>query len=92
MFDKEEEWSFRDESPTHPKDVLLGALSFLLCLFPGLLGAMPAVGCRLGLTAFLHVFRTDLIFFKFTGHLEPYSGLVCPVPGTISMAVPVGLL
>ena len=93
MLDIEEEWFFRDESPTHPKDVLLGALSFLLCLLPGLLGAMPpAVGCRLRRTAFLHVFRTDLIFFKFTGHLEPYSGLVCPVPGTISMAVPVGLL
>jgi hypothetical protein len=30
MLDIKEEWFFRDESPTHPKDVLMGALSFLL--------------------------------------------------------------
>ena len=66
MLDIEEEWFFCDESPTHPKDVLLGALSFLLCLFPGLLGAMPAVGCRLGRTAFLHVYGTVFIFFSAT--------------------------
>jgi hypothetical protein len=82
MLDIEEEWFFRDESPTHPKDVLLGALSFLLCLLPGLLGAMPpAVGCRLGRTAFLHVYWTVFIFFKFTGELEQCSVLVGPVPG-----------
>jgi hypothetical protein len=30
MLDIKEEWFIRDESPTHPKDVLMGAISFLL--------------------------------------------------------------
>ena len=35
----------------------------------------PAVGCRLGRTAFLHVYGTVFFFFKFSGQLGPCSGL-----------------
>ena len=76
MLDIEEEWFFRDESPTHRKDVLLGTLSFLLCLLPGLSLGSHATYSRLQTRTHCAAARLFDGFYFFisrisTGQLEP---------------------